>query len=215
MTELTKDQLTYLLYAKAYAKVSEADTLTKSAIKSYLPDELKKRAEKVYIDLKKKGLIELKTKDGKTKDKKGNAIRRDGRFSLTSQGSQALARNLTTADYNFSVSKSHKILSAVLACLLPYAKAAAMANIQIEPFEDMSFSEFQEKFKELYFEERKLQELGGVVAIHKNKLLEKFQDINSENTSLEMLEKYFKELKSRGVIFLSKGEKDELVHWVE
>ncbi|GEM_PF-990239 len=215
MAELTAEHLIYLLYTKAYAKDTEADTLTKGDIRSYLPDEHKGKAEKIYGDLKEQGLIELKTKDGKTKDSKGKALTKDGRFSLTGEGNQVLVNNLTTTDYDFTSSRSYKVLSTALTCLLSHIKETGKTHPQTRQTEEITFEEFQDKFKELYFEERKRQELSGAVAIRKKELLKKIQDTNSKNISPEALDKYFEDLKSRGIVFVSRGEKDDLIHWVE
>lgn len=205
MAELTTEQLIYLLYAKAY---TEADTVTKSTVKSHLPSEWKEKAEKIYDALKTQKLVEPKTKDGKPTN-------REGRFLVTEQGRKILVTDLATTDYDFTSFKSYKVLNTLLNCLLTYIKEAAEVHPPIKPSNEMTFDEFQEKFKTLYLEERKRQELGGVVAIHKRELLGRFQDANSITLSPKSLDKYFNELKTSGEIFISKGEKDELIHWVE
>lgn len=209
MAELTRDQFIYLLYSKAYARVTEAGTVTKSDIKSYLSDEYKGKAEKIYGDLKKQGFIELKTKDGKTIDKKGNAITKDGRFSLTDKGNQVLIENLTVTDYDFTSSKSYKVLGTVLTCLMPYVKA----HSQTKPSEEMTFEEFQEKFKALYFEERRQQELRGAVAIYSQRLLQKFAEHHS--VSQNKLSQYFDLLKTSRKIFTVIEKEHELMEWAE
>ncbi|MGB3492914.1 MAG: hypothetical protein WBA57_09310 [Elainellaceae cyanobacterium] len=215
MTELTQEQLIYLLYAKAYSKASEAHTLTKSDVKSHIPDKYKENIEEIYNELKKQKLIELKTKKGQTRDAKGNPLKKGGRFSVTNEGNLALATNLTTTEHDFLPSKSYKVLSTILVCLLPYIKEFAKAHPQVVSSKEMTFDEFQEKFKSLYLAERKNQELSGVVAIHKKEILENFQATYLEMLSSEKLKEYFKELRSKGIVFISKGEKDDLIHWVE
>jgi hypothetical protein len=206
MTELTTEQLIYLLYAKAYAKAAEADTLTRGDVKSYLPNEWKDQAEEIYGDLKIQELIELKTKEGKPTQKAG-------RFSLTNKGSQVLVTALTTTDYNFTSSKSYKVLNTALTCLLTYIKESVEAHPQAKPSEEMTFDEFQEKFKTLYFEERKQQELRGAVAIYSQKLLQKFTEQNS--ISQNTLNQYFEMLKTNRKIFTVIEKDHELMEWAE
>lgn len=151
MTRLTSEQLIYLLCAKAYAKASEADTITKSDIKSCLPDECKEKVEDIYRDLKEKKLIALKTKDGKTTDNKGNPIKKDGRFFVTSDGDQVLVSNLKNTDYDFTSSKRYKLLIAVLAYVLPYVREIAKAYPQTKPFEKIkSYDEFKDVVLDIY-----------------------------------------------------------------
>ena len=208
MADLTIDQLIYLLYAKAHTKTIEAETVTKGTVKSCLPIDWKEKAEEAYDFLKKNHLITSTTKEGKD-------TKREGRFLVTKQGEKALVTNLATANYDFTALKSYKVLNTLLACLLTYIKETTETHSQGRSSKEMTFDEFQEKFKSLYLKERKHQELSGVVAIHKSDLLIKFQDANSVALSPETLEKYFGKLKSGGTVFISKGEKDELIHWVE
>lgn len=206
MSKLTTEQFIYLLYAKAYAKATEAGTVTGGDIKSYLTDEWKEKAEEIYSDLKTKKLIELKTKEGKPS-------KREGRFSVTDEGNQVLGNSLATIDYDFTSSKSYKVLSTALACLLTHVREAAKAHPQVKPFEEMTFDEFQEKFKALYFEERRQQERRGAVAIHSQELCKQFAKLNS--ISQEKLAQYFDLLKENGDI-LAVVEKDkELIQWSE
>jgi hypothetical protein len=57
----------------------------------------------------------------------------------------------------------------------------------------MDFDTFVEKFKAIYIDERKRQELRGVVAIHSQDICQKFMEDNS--ISQITLDKYFKKLK--------------------
>ncbi|MHC5721096.1 MAG: hypothetical protein ACYTX0_56020, partial [Nostoc sp.] len=57
------------------------------------------------------------------------------------------------------------------------------------PIEDMDFDTFVEKFKELYFAERKQQELRGVVAIYSRDIGLKFRD--NHRISQSTLDNYF------------------------
>ena len=130
MAQLTTEQLIYLLYASAYA---EAETVTKGTVKSYLSDEWKGKAEEIYGVLQAQGLIKQTSK---------------GRFSVTEQGFGSLVTNLSTTDYQFSSVKGPKVLNTLLSCV---KKAHPQSNLS----EEMTFGEFQEKFKALYFEERR------------------------------------------------------------
>ncbi|KAM3089715.1 hypothetical protein ACKFKG_32825 [Phormidesmis sp. 146-35] len=200
MPELTTEQLVYLLYASAYTESDTAaknlNTVTKSTVKPYLQSKWRGKAENIYDSLLTQGLIKQRSK---------------GRFSVTEPGLEALVANLATTDYRFEAAKGQKVLNTLLNCI----KKAAKAHSESKSFDVMSFDEFQEKFRLLYFEERKRQELSGIVAIHKKELFGSFQNTNSAVLSPEMLNKYFEELRSTGTVFTSKGEEDELIHWVE
>lgn len=199
MTEISTEQLIYLLYAKAYL---EGGTVTKGTVKSCLPSEWKEKAEKIYSALKKQSLIEVLTKEGKPTN-------RDGRFSLTEQGRKLLITNLASTDYKFTTSKGHRVLNTLLACIKEVGETHPQDNL----LEGMTFDEFQKEFKALYFEERRQQELRGVVAVHSQELCQKFAKEHSIST--EKLNHYFELLKASGEI-LSVVEKDkELIQWVE
>jgi hypothetical protein len=191
MTKLTAEQLIYLLYASAY---TEANTVTKSTVKSYLPSEWKKKAEKIYDALGSQGLIEQTSK---------------GRFFVTEQGTTALVTNLVTTDYKFDSVKGPKVLNILLTCI----KKAAEAHSQLRSFKEMSFDQFQEQFKSLYFSERKQQSLQGVVAIRKREISRQFIEQNS--ISPQEFEKYFEMLKTKGEISVIEGREDELIEWAE
>jgi hypothetical protein len=203
MTKLTKGQMLYLLYADAY---SEAGTVTKGTVKPHLPSEWQEKVQEIYDVLETQKLIVRI-------DKAGKPTKREGRLSVTPEGKKALATNLATTDYEFDSSKGYKVLNTLLTCIQEAAQDSS--QFRSSENEEMTFAEFQQKFKTLYFEERKRQELGGVVAIHKKELIEKFQAANSVTLSSKKLNEYFGELKSSGKVFISKGEKDELIHWVE
>ncbi|MBD1926430.1 hypothetical protein H6F74_09240 [Trichocoleus sp. FACHB-90] len=191
MAKLTTEQLIYLLYARAY---TEGDTVTKSTVKSYLSAEWKETVDKIYDALQAQELIKQTGK---------------GRLSVTEQGVQALIANLATTDYKFSSVKGPKVLNTLLTCI----KEAVNSHSQVMPFKEMTFDEFQEKFKSLYFEERRKQELRGVVAIHSQELCQKFTKHNS--ISQEKLSQYFELLKSNGKIFAVEEKGNELIQWVE
>lgn len=191
MAQLTVEQLIYLLYASAYI---EAETVTKGTVKSYLPNEWKGKSENIYAALQTQGLTKQVSK---------------GRFSLTEQGVEALVANLATTDYKFDSVKGPKVLNVLLTCI----GKAAKAHLQTKQSEEMSFDEFQEKFKLLYFEERRQQEIRGVVAIHSDVLCQKFKQQNS--ISQETLNQYFKQLKSTDKIFAVDEKGSELIQWVE
>lgn len=191
MTELTTEQQIYLLYASAY---TEADTVTKSTVKSHLPKEWKEKVQSIYSDLQAQKLIK-ETKRG--------------RFSVTEQGRDALVINLVNTDYQFDSVKGPKVLNTLLACI----REAAKAHPQSEPSEEISFEEFQEKFKALYFKERKQQSLQGVVAIRRRDISKIF--IEEHSISRQEFEKNFEMLKSKGEISVIEGGEEELMEWVE
>ncbi|MFM6454714.1 MAG: hypothetical protein ACKPH7_23245 [Planktothrix sp.] len=191
MAKLTTEQLIYLLYARAY---TEKDTVIKSTVKSYLAKEWKVRSEQIYDALQTQELIKQASK---------------GRFYVTEQGLQALVTNLATTDYEFSSVKGPKVLNTLLMCI----KQAANFHSQVNSSDEMSFDEFQEKFKTLYLEVRQKQELRGVVAIHSKELCDKFMEINP--ISPNKLSQYFDLLKSNGKIFAVDEKGQELIQWVE
>lgn len=199
MADFTTEQAIYLLYAKAYI---ETGTVTKGVVKYHLPKEWQEKAEKIYTDLKAQKLIEPATKDGKPTN-------RDGRFSVTEEGLKFLITNLAATDYKFTSSKGYKILNALLGCI----KESAEVISQVKPSEEMTFEEFEKKFKSLYLEERRQQELKGVVAIHSKKLCQKFSEQNS--VSQKTLSDYFEMLKTTGKILAVMERGNELIQWVE
>lgn len=77
----------------------------------------------------------------------------------------------------------------------------------------MDFDTFVEKFKALYIEERKRQELRGVVAIHSQDICKKF--IEDNPISQTTLDKHFEMLKSTGKVFAVTEKDDELIQWAE
>jgi hypothetical protein len=191
MAELTTEQLLYLLYANAYL---DGGTVTKSAVKSYLMKVWKENAEEIYQTLQEQKLIEPAGR---------------GRFTVTECGEKALITNLGTTAYRFDSVKGPKVLNALLECV---GKAAA-APPPSKFAKEITFDEFQEKFKALYFEERRQQELRGVVAIHGQEICQKF--IEQSSISEETLHRYFDLLKSMGRILAVTEKGSELIQWVE
>jgi len=199
MADFTTEKVIYLLNAKAY---TEDGTVTKGIVKSHLPNEWQDKAEKIYTDLKAQKLIEPTTKDGKPTSK-------DGRFSVTEEGLNILITNLAATDYKFTSSKGYKVLNALLDCI----KESAEVISQVKPTKEMTFEEFEKKFKALYFEERRQQELKGPVAIYSKKLLQKFAEQNP--ISKKTLNIYFELLKTNRKIFTVTETKDEMMEWGE
>ena len=77
----------------------------------------------------------------------------------------------------------------------------------------MTFDKFENKFKSLYFEERRRQELRGVVAIRVEELKKKFREqyrIGEKN-----LNSYFDRLKSESKVLVVKEMGQELMQWTE
>ena len=192
MIKLSTEQLLYLFYVFAY---SDEDSITLGNIKRYLPKEFKNNADQICQELCQKDLLESPKKQ---------------RVSMTTQGKSILVKNLQTTDYQFKTNKGCKVVNALLECL----KLAASENkATSETIEDMNFETFIEKFKELYFKQRKAQEMKGVVSISKTKIFQEFR----KNYPLEesQLEQYFEQLKSEGIILSALGRNDELINWVE
>ncbi|MFN5516179.1 MAG: hypothetical protein ACK5CA_15925 [Cyanobacteriota bacterium] len=189
MSYTTTEKITYLLYARAYA---EGGSVTKGVVKDHLPKEpkeLKESADAIYADLKAQGLIETTA---------GKPTKRDGRFSLTEEGVRALVNGLASTDYRFESVKGPKILNTLVEFILP--------------LDDMTFEEFEKKFKKLYFQEKRRQELDGVVAIYSKDLCQKFANDNS--ISQKKLGEYFERLKTTGKILAVMERGDELMQWV-
>jgi hypothetical protein len=187
MIKLNTEQMLYLFYADAY---SEEATVTKGNVKSYLPTQYKGECEKIYEFLRRLELIQQITK---------------GRFSVTERGKEALLQNLSCTDYQFDSSKGPKVLNT----LLKFIKQATQS-----PFlEDMTFDEFRDKFKTMYFEERKAKSLTGVIIVRKREISKQF--INKYSISQELFEKHFKGLTSTREIIIRERRDDELIEWVE
>ncbi|PHM05650.1 hypothetical protein CK516_39675 [Nostoc sp. 'Peltigera malacea cyanobiont' DB3992] len=77
----------------------------------------------------------------------------------------------------------------------------------------MDFDTFVEKFKELYFAERKQQELRGVVAIYSRDISLKFR--KNHPISESTLDNYFNTLKLTGKVFAVTEKEEEIIQWVE
>ncbi|MEH2144785.1 MAG: hypothetical protein V7K54_21660 [Nostoc sp.] len=182
----------YLLYTVAYL---DEGTVTQGTVKEHLSKELKKNADDIYNTLYQQNLLE-------------SPKRR--RISVTEQGRKALVANLQTTDYEFDSSKGQKVLNTLLHCL----KLTSLKDyVSSAPIEDMDFDTFVEKFKDLYFSERKQQELRGVVVIRSRDICQKFSDKNYISKS--NLDNYFNKLKSTGKIFAVIEQDEELIQWVE
>jgi hypothetical protein len=191
MTKLSTEQMLYLLYAVSY---SEEGTVTKGTVKSYLPKESQKNADSIYDALFQKKLIESPKRH---------------RLSVTEQGLKALVSNLQTTKYEFNSQKGPKLVNTLLHCLQLTSSKAQTTGLD----EEMDFDTFVEKFKALYFEERKRQELRGVVAIHSQEIGKQFMEQNPISQS--QLDKYFEMLKSTGKVFAVTEKDEELIQWAE
>lgn len=192
MTQLSTEQMLYLLYTVAY---SDEGTVTQGTVKEHLSKELQKNADNICDTLCKQNLLE-------------SPKRR--RLSVTDQGRKALVANLQTTDYQFDSSKGQKVLNTLLNCI-KQTSSNTQTNAMLD--EDMDFDTFVEKFKELYFAERKQQELRGVVAIRSQEICKKFMEHNSISQS--HWDKYFALLKSSDKIFTVTEKDEELIQWVE
>jgi len=185
MIKLNTEQMLYLFYADAY---SEEATVTKGNVKSYLPTQYKGECEKIYEFLRRLELIQQITK---------------GRFSVTERGKEALLQNFSCTDYQFDSIKGPKVLNTLV---------KLMQQATQSPFlEDMTFDGFKDKFKTLYFEERKAKSLKGFAIVHKQEVSKKF--IDKYSISQEKFEENFELLKSAGEI--TEGRDDDLIEWVE
>lgn len=191
MKQLSILQLLYLLYAKAY---SAEGSVTKSVVKSYLPKELQRDAESTYEVLFRQNLV---------------ASPKKGRLSVTDLGEKVLVVELQATEYRFESIKGPKVLNT----LLDFLKFASPESQSFSALEDINFETFVEKFKALYLEERKHQELNGVVAIHSQDICQKFMKYNSISQS--KLKEYFDKLKSSGKVFAVTEKDDELIQWAD
>lgn len=190
MIELSTEQLLYLLYAVAYSKESK---VTKSDVKQHLSKGYQKAADAICNALCQKQLLESPKK---------------GQLFVTDQGKKVLAANLQTSKYEFDSAKGAKLIN-TLWC---YCKIG-VADSQTSNDKEMDFETFVEKFKALYFEERKRQELRGVVAIRSREICQKFLEQN--DISQSNLNKNFALLKSNAKVFAVIEKEDELIQWVE
>jgi hypothetical protein len=191
MTKLSTEQMLYLLYAVSY---SEEGTVTKGTVKGHLSKDQQKNADSIYGVLEQKKLIESPKRF---------------RLSVTEQGLKALVSNLQTTKYRFDSQKGPKVTNTLLHCLQLRSSEAQTAASEAE----MDFDIFVEKFKALYLEERKHQELQGVVAIRSQDICQKFMEQNPISQS--HLDKYFERLKSTGKVFAVTEKDEELIQWAE
>ncbi|MEH2347360.1 MAG: hypothetical protein V7K55_05045 [Nostoc sp.] len=192
MTKLSIEQMLYLLYTVAY---SDEGTVTQGTVKERLSKELKKNADDIYNTLYQQNLLQ-------------SPKRR--RISVTEDGRKALVTNLQTTDYVFDSSKGQKVLNTLLHCLKLASLKDYVSSVTIE---DMDFDTFVEKFKELYFAERKQQELRGVVAIYSRDIGLKFRE--NHPISQSTLDNYFNTLKLTGKVFAVTEKEEEIIQWVE
>lgn len=192
MTKLSIEQMLYLLYTVAY---SDEGTVTQGTVKEHLSKELQKNADNICETLCQQKFLE-------------SPKRR--RIAVTEQGRKALIANLQTTDYEFDSAKGQKVLNTLLHCL----KLTSLKDyVSSPPVEDMDFDTFVEKFKDLYFSERKQQELRGVVAIYSGDIGLKFRD--NYPISQSTLDKYFNTLKLTGKVFAVTEKEEEIIQWVE
>lgn len=190
MIELSTEQLLYLLYAVAYSKQSKA---TKGDVKQHLSKQYQKDANSICDALCQQQLLESPKK---------------GQLFVTEQGKKVLAANLQISKYDFESPKGPKVINTVWR----YCQMG-VANSQNSDGKEMDFETFVEKFKALYFEERRHQELQGVVAIRSKEINQKFLD--EYGISKSNLNKNFALLKSTSKVFAVIEKEDELIQWVE
>ncbi len=190
MTEISTEQMLYLLYTFAY---STEGTVTRSTVRNHLSKKYRPNAKEVC-----ESLCELKLLESPKR----------GRIKVTEMGMKALVINLQTTEYKFRTNKGAKVLNALMACL----KLAAKYNQINYQNEDMDFETFVEKFEKLYFEERSRQELRGFVAIRSQEICQKFKEENYISES--NLKKYFEQLKSQDIVFAVVEDNEELIEWV-
>lgn len=191
MIELSTEQLLYLLYAVAYSLESK---VTKSDVKKHLSKGYQKDANAICDALCQKQLLESPKK---------------GQLFVTEQGKKVLAVNLQTSKYEFDSAKGAKLINT----LWRYCQVGVAASQASDGGKEMDFETFVEKFKALYFEERKRQELRGVVAIRSREICQKFLEQN--DISQSNLNKNFALLKSNAKVFAVIEKEDELIQWVE
>lgn len=192
MTKLSTEQLLYLFYVFAY---SDGDSITLGNIKRYLPKEFKNNANQICKDLCQKDFLESPKKQ---------------RVSMTTQGKSILVENLQTTDYQFKTNKGCKVVNALLECL----KLAASENkATSETIAEMDFETFIEKFKELYFQERKRQEKHGLAVIRSQDICQQF--IEEHSILQKTLNQYFERLKSEGQVFAVIEKDEEIIQWSE
>ncbi|NJM56234.1 MAG: hypothetical protein HC857_00530 [Synechococcales cyanobacterium RU_4_20] len=96
--------------------------------------------------------------------------------------------------------------------LAAHKKALKLARQQRNK-EEAAYHEFEEAFKKAYFEERRQQELRGVVAVLGNEIAEKVRQQHS--LSNEKAEEYYDRLKSSGNLVVQRERGNELIQWSE
>lgn len=191
MIELSTEQLLYLLYAVAYSKQSKA---TKGDVKQHLSKQYQKDANAICDALCQQQLLESPKK---------------GQLFITEQGKKVLAANLQTSKYEFESAKGAKLINT----LWRYCQVGVTDSQTSDGGKEMDFEKFVEKFKALYFEERKRQELRGAVAIRSREISHIFLEEN--DISQSNLNTNFALLKSTGKVFAVIEKEDEIIEWVE
>ena len=192
MIQLSQEQLLYLLYSFAY--LEKGGTVTLGNVKKHLPSNIQQYAQNIGDSLLELELLESPKRS---------------RLGITEKGMRTLVENLHNTDYKFKSSKGYKVLNALLECM----RLASEYSDLTSPTEEMDIETFEEKFKELYFAERKRQELRGVVAIRTRNIRKKFLEDNQISSS--KFDRYFETLKLDGKIFAVIEQDDELIEWKE
>jgi len=195
MQNLSTEQLLYLLYAFAYTE-EDKNSVTQGTVKRYLPKVYHTKAMAICKELLEKNLLDSP---------------QFRRVTLSESGKQSLVFNLQTTDYRFTTVKGSRVVNALMECL----KLAASLDSSEDNGQtvELSFEEFIEKFKTLYFQERKQQSLQGTYVIREKDILSKF----SEQTGLSnpLLKQHYERLKSEGIVSAVQGREDNNIQWIE
>jgi len=207
MDALSVDETLYLLYTLAYSR--DEGSVTKGSVASLVERDLKAKSNK---STKQATREEISRISDALLDRKLIDLPKRGRILVTKAGTHSLISSLrATSNPLFYAPKGEKILNTLVHCIKLTAADSAMHS----DTEMMNFETFREKFKQMYYEERRKQEMEGIVVIYKSNLLDKFYKANRHSISVELVSEYFDELRTIGEISVSKGEKDELLHWAE
>ena len=127
-------------------------------------------------------------------------------FRMTQRGEHTLVEGLKNKDLQVRTNTEKALLKLFLKV------STNFSTIENEP--EMDFENFTVRFKEIYFEERKIQELrGGAVVIRSKEICQKFSQ--RYPISEPSLKTNFNLLKENDKIFSVVEMNEELIQWSE
>jgi hypothetical protein len=126
-------------------------------------------------------------------------------FRMTQSGEHTLVKGLKNQYLQGRTNTEKALLKLFLKI------STSVSTTQDEP--EMDFEVFKIRFKDIYLEVRKVEELRGAVVIYGQEICDKFA--SQFPISKKLLVTYFERLKTTGQIFAVQGRDGEMIQWVE